>query len=206
MSALEIAPLAARDLGAARELLARAFQENPLNRAVVGGSAARRLLCNRAGMRTFLGPALAVGRALGARAAPGEPLLGALVALPPGVGPLPRASFASLLQLLVVQGAGVIRRWSAIADALQLHRPQAPHAYLATLGVAPDVQRRGVGSALLRRWLAEIDERRERAYLETDRAENAAWYASAGFRTRAEIVLLGVTVHLLERPPRGQGP
>jgi ribosomal protein S18 acetylase RimI-like enzyme len=206
VTAPEIAPLAARDLGAARELLARAFQDNPLNRAVVGGSAARRLRCNRAGMRTFLAPALAAGRALGARSRRGEGLLGALVALPPGVGPMPRASFVSLLQLLVVQRPRVIQRWSAIADALQLHRPQAPHAYLATLGVAPEAQRRGVGSALLRRWLAEIDERGERAYLETDRAESAAWYGSAGFRTRAEIVLLGVTVHLLERPPLGQRP
>ncbi len=206
MSALEIAPLAARDLGEATELLARAFQDNPLNRAVVGGRAERRLRCNRAGMRTFLPAALAVGTGLGARAPGAGPLLGVLVALPPGARPLPRASFASLLRLWAVQGAGVIQRWSAIADALQLHRPLAPHAYLATLGVAPATQRGGVGSALLRHWLAQIDERRERAYLETDRAESAAWYASAGFVARAEIVLLGVTVHLLERPPLGHGP
>jgi ribosomal protein S18 acetylase RimI-like enzyme len=206
VSALEIAPLAKREIGEATEVLAGAFQDNPLNRAVVGGRAERRLRCNRAGMRTFLPSALAIGVGLGARAEGGGPLLGALVALPPSARPLPRASLASLLRLWAAQGAGVIQRWSAIADALQLHRPLAPHAYLATLGVAPPARRRGVGSALLRHWLAQIDERRERAYLETDRAESAAWYASAGFVARAEIVLLGVTVHLLERPPLGQSP
>ena len=40
------------------EVLALAFRDNPLNRAVIGGSEARRLRANRAGMRASLIAAL----------------------------------------------------------------------------------------------------------------------------------------------------
>jgi ribosomal protein S18 acetylase RimI-like enzyme len=96
----------------------------------------------------------------------------------------------------------VIGRWSAVAEALQLHRPLAPHAYLATLGVAPERQRAGVGRALLAGWLAQVDAGKQRAYLETDSADNVTWYERFGFAVRAELTVLGVTVHLMEREPR----
>jgi ribosomal protein S18 acetylase RimI-like enzyme len=49
------------------------------------------------------------------------------------------------------------------------------------LGVAPDVQGRGVGSGLLRRGLASADVAGEVVYLETGKEANVALYARHGF-------------------------
>ncbi len=197
MSAAGIAPLAPRELREAERLLARAFRENLLNRAVVGGSERRRLRANEAGMRAFLPPALRVGSVLAAHVA--ERLAGVLVALPPGVLQPPRPGWCAMARLLLVQGTGLAGRWSAVSQALQLHRPLAPHFYLATVGVEPALQRRGIGRALLGHWLASIDAAGARAYLETDSAAGAAWYESFGFAVRAELTLLGVRIFLMER-------
>lgn len=198
--AFAISPLREGELRAGAALLGRAFCENAMNRAVVGGTPRRRERANEAGMRAVLPAARAAGAVIAARA--GERLAGVLVALPPGVISLPRASWPALLRLLVAQRPGVSGRWSSVAEALQLHRPLAPHAYLATLGVEPELQRSGAGRALVAHWLAAIDAAKQRAYLETDSAANAAWYERFGFAVRAELSLLGVSVTLMERSPR----
>jgi ribosomal protein S18 acetylase RimI-like enzyme len=196
----EIGPLPERELRAGAALLARAFRENAMNRAVVPGSPRRRERCNEAGMRAVLPLASRRGTVLGAHQA--GRLAGVLIALPPGVVALGRPPWLALLRLLVVQGPAVAGRWSAVAEALQIHRPLAPHAYLATLGVEPDLQRGGVGRALLTRWLESVDALRQRAYLETDSTLNVTWYERFGFVLRAELEVLGVSVHLMERGER----
>ncbi len=200
MSALEISPLREDELRAGARLLARAFRENAMNRVVSPGSPRRRERANEAGMRAVLPAARSAGSVLAAREA--GRLVGVLIALPPGVVTVGRPRWLDAMRILLVQGPGVAGRWSAVAEALQLHRPLAPHAYLATLGVEPDRQRAGVGRALVAQWLAAIDARRERAYLETDSSQNVRWYERFGFAVRAELEVLGVTVHLMERQPR----
>lgn len=199
-SLFALSPLRANELSAAAALLGRAFCENAMNRAVVGGTPQRRERTNEAGMRAVLPGARVAGAVMAART--GERLAGVLVALPPGETSLPRASWPALLRLVVTQRPAVAGRWSSVAEALQLHRPLAPHAYLATLGVEPALQRSGVGRALVADWLAAIDAARQRAYLETDSTLNVAWYERFGFAVRAELTLLGVSVHLMERSPR----
>ena len=200
MSALEIAPLREDELRAGAALLGRAFRENAMNRVVVPGSALRRERSNAAGMRAVLPLARLRGTLLAARSE--ARLAGVLVALPPGVVTLGRPSWPSLLRLLAAQGLGVAGRWSAVAEALQLHRPLAPHAYLATLGVEPELQHGGVGRALVTNWLGSVDARKGRAYLETDSTANVTWYERCGFAVRAELMVLGVTVFLMERGER----
>jgi ribosomal protein S18 acetylase RimI-like enzyme len=200
MGAFEVSPLREDELRSAAALLGRAFCENAMNRVVVPGSAQRRERSNAAGMRAVLPLARTRGTVLAARSA--ERLAGVLIALPPGVTQLGRPSLGTLLRLALSQGLGVASRWSAVAEALQLHRPLAPHAYLATLGVEPALQRGGVGRTLLQEWLGSVDAARQRAYLETDSTENVLWYERFGFALRAELTVLGVTVHLMERPAR----
>jgi ribosomal protein S18 acetylase RimI-like enzyme len=195
-----LAPLRAQEIAAAAALLGRAFRDAAMNRVVVGGSQRTRERSNTAGMRAVLPLARARGQVIGARV--GERLAGVLVALPPGVATVGRPSPLAMLRLLIAQRPAVARRWSAVAEALQLHRPAAPHAYLATLGVDPELQRAGVGRTLLAHWLAAVDAAGQRAYLETDSTSNVAWYERFGFAVRAELTVLGVTVHLLERGPR----
>jgi ribosomal protein S18 acetylase RimI-like enzyme len=200
VSALEIAPLREDELRAGAALLARAFRENAMNRIVAPGSARSRERSNEAGMRAVLPAARTAGTVLAARE--GGRLVGVLIALPPGVATVGRPRWRDALRILWVQGPGVAGRWSAVSEVLQLHRPLTAHAYLATLGVEPGRQRAGVGRALLTHWLAAIDARRERAYLETDSSPNVTWYERFGFAVRAELEVLGSSVYLMERRPR----
>jgi ribosomal protein S18 acetylase RimI-like enzyme len=195
-------------------VLARAFRDNPLNRSVIGLRAGRRLRVNRAGMQAGLTAALGrgdlrVARPEGRRVAGGEgrrvvgdPVLGVLVALPPSAYPLPPPPWPVQLRTLLRQGLAVARRWREVFETLHERHPAEPHWHLALLGVAPERQRRGVGSALLRQWLATVDERTTLVWLETDRAENVPFYEAAGFAVRQELVLRGVPVWLMARPPR----
>ncbi len=62
-----------------------------------------------------------------------------------------------------------------------------------------------MGTALLTRWLEGADRDRVAAYLETDRPENLAFYARAGFDAVGEAEIFGARVWLMQRPARG-GP
>lgn len=199
-SALALSPLSESELRAGAALLGRAFRDNAMNRAVVAGSERARERSNAAGMRAVLPLARARGTVLAAHAA--GRLAGVLVALPPGVTTLGRPSTFAMLRLLAAQRPRVAGRWSAVAEALQLHRPLSPHAYLATLGVEPELQRAGVGRALVQHWLGAVDAAGQRAYLETDSTSNVVWYERFGFAVRAELTVLSVTVYLMERAER----
>jgi ribosomal protein S18 acetylase RimI-like enzyme len=157
-----------------------------------------RLRCNALGMRTHLPPAEASGGLWVAQEGPR--LAGVLVGAAPGAHPFAPPPWRARLRCAFGQGLAVARRWAVVAESLQIHHPLDEHWYLATLGVEPARQGRGVGRALLGAWLAQVDEDGGRAYLETDAPRNVSFYERAGFGTRAEIRVLGVPVWLMERP------
>ena len=181
-------------------MLARAFRDNPLNRAVVGGSERRRVRANRAGVSAYLPAALARARVTALRQ--GGALAGVLVATPPSRWPLPPPGAAGFLGLLLGQGFRVARRWGEVSRELARHHPRGPLWYLATLGVEPECWGHGVGQALLTDFVAQVDADGCGAYLETDRRELAGFYGRAGFRVEQEIEVFGVPVLLMERRPR----
>jgi GNAT superfamily N-acetyltransferase len=65
-------------------------------------------------------------------------------------------------------------------------------------------QSRGVGAALLSRWLAGVDRDGMPAYLETDSEENVRFYERAGFSLEGEISILGVRTWRMKRAPAGR--
>lgn len=194
---LEVLP--PEELPGAAELLARAFRDSPLNRAVIGGPAARRLRCNRVGMGVHLPGAAAGGELLAARC--GQRLAGVLVSVRSRDLPLPAPSLSGHLRLLWGQGLRVASRWARVSEALAANHWLGPHWYLATLGVEPALQGRGVGNFLLRAWLSKVDAEGGRAYLETDASENVRFYRRAGFAVWRGLSMLGVPITLMERPP-----
>ena len=195
----DVAPPATAELAQVAETLARAFRDNPLNRAVIASDDPnRRLKSNRYGMLGLLPVAHGFGCVLTAKS--DGTLTGALVSSPPDRYPLPPPAWLPRLRCLIGQGFRVARRWGDVFDALLLLHPIEPHWYLATLGVDPSRQRRGTGSALLETWLAEVDDSGLPAYLETDGASNLAFYQRAGFRVVNETQILGVRVWCMHRP------
>jgi ribosomal protein S18 acetylase RimI-like enzyme len=181
-------------------VLARAFRDNPLERAVIGRGRERRLRSITHAMRSGVGAALAGDcRTLVARL-DGD-LAGALLAIPPDGFPLPPPPLFPHLRSLLGQGLRVARRWAEVYELLEGVHPGPAHWYLSLLGVDPPYKRRGIGSALLRSWLDSIEKDGLPSYLETDREENILFYERVGFRVEVELNVLDTGIWCMRRPP-----
>jgi ribosomal protein S18 acetylase RimI-like enzyme len=203
---LRVSSLVREQEADAAEVLARAFCDEPMSCAVIGGSGARRLRSNRFGMRQALLRCRDHGVALVAEAVPEPDGLvrnpqGVLVALPPGVFPLPSPPLGAQLRSAFVQGFRTVARWGEVYAELAAVHPREPHWYLSLLAASPAVQRQGIGSGLLQRWLEQVDATGAGTYLETDLESNVRFYGRAGFEVRDELRVLGLRVWCLWRPP-----
>ena len=127
---------------------------------------------------------------------------GAALWTPPGGWNTMRA-WPSLFRLARAVGALRVPGVLAAIQRVQRPHPKQPHWYLFALGVAPEAQGRGIGSALLRAVLARCDERREPAYLEASTENNARLYLRHGFRITEEVKMApdGPLVRLMWRDP-----
>ena len=194
-----VGPLAARECDVAADVLARAFRDNPLNRAVIASeNPGERLRVNRCGMASLVPAALEHGRVLAAR--DHGRVIGILIGIPPGAFPLPPPPLMRRIQVLFGQGWRIALRWGRVFHFLAEQHPLERHWYLGTLGVDPDFQRRGVGRRLLSHWLQQVDVDASPAYLETDVASNVDFYGRAGFALAEETEFLGAAIWRMRRP------
>ncbi len=115
---------------------------------------------------------------------------GAALWLPPGkwhLGAL--AQLRMLPSTISVAGRNLPRLFTALNLIEKKHPKAPPHYYLAVLGVEPEFQGRGFGSALMRPVLARCDRDRMPAYLESSKRRNIALYERHGFRVVEELRL-----------------
>lgn len=104
------------------------------------------------------------------------------------------------------------QRFSLFGQIMRERHPEAPaHEYLMLLGVTPDQQRRGLGSALLEHHLARLDAAGIPGYLEaTTRRSAQGVYTRAAYRQRGTPIQFpgGLQVYPLwrdRRPTQGVG-
>jgi GNAT superfamily N-acetyltransferase len=90
--------------------------------------------------------------------------------------------------MIAVNGRNLPRLMTVIRMIEKRH-PKEAHYYLAVLGVAPEVQGRGFGSALMRPILERCDRERLPAYLESSKRRNVVLYERHGFRVVEELHL-----------------
>lgn len=69
--------------------------------------------------------------------------------------------------------------------------PDEPHVHLGPIGVAPDAQGRGIGTALMHCYVEHLKRERCAGYLETDRPENVEFYKKFGFVVQRKEELIG---------------
>ncbi|HWH79622.1 MAG TPA: GNAT family N-acetyltransferase, partial [Candidatus Binatus sp.] len=69
--------------------------------------------------------------------------------------------------------------------------PEEPHMHLGPIGVAPELQGQGIGTALMHRYIEYLEGESAAGYLETDRPKNVEFYKKFGFVVRHEETLIG---------------
>ncbi|HEY7555700.1 MAG TPA: GNAT family N-acetyltransferase [Candidatus Binatia bacterium] len=78
--------------------------------------------------------------------------------------------------------------------------PDEPHVHLGPIGVAPQLQGQGVGTALMRCYIEHLEREKAAGYLETDRSENVEFYKRFGFVLRHEETVIGIPTWYMWRP------
>ena len=202
---MDIAPGVRRatrdDIPRLAAMLARAFAADPFY-TYLAGSAPERTQRMRDGWTAILRFASAGLSACWTT----DDLAGAAIWIPPG-----RAASGFLDQLRMLPALAELTGWSRLrlaSAALELleRRRRAlapmPHWYLSALGVEPERQGEGIGSALLAPALADADATGAACYLETAVGRNVLLYERHGFDVVEELVLPNTDVHgwLMLRP------
>ena len=188
-------PARPEDFGPLAEVLARAFYDDPVT-AWFYPDAARRLRHER---RFF---------AIRLRQLAGHGLIftddahsGAALWAPPGHW---REDFRQSLRMLPMLPAllpHIMRTTRAVREIERRH-PPTPHYYLSVVGIDPDKQGGGLGSALLDPVLRMCDETGAAAYLESSKESNVSFYTRHGFAVRECIELPeGPPLWLMWREP-----
>jgi GNAT superfamily N-acetyltransferase len=83
--------------------------------------------------------------------------------------------------------------------------PDEPHAHLGPIGVAPEAQGQGIGTALMNHYLDHLKQENIAGYLETDRPENVEFYKRFGFVVQREEELIGTATWYMWRPRNQSG-
>lgn len=129
--------------------------------------------------------------------------VGASLELPPGAWRLPLGAQVAHGPAFLRAFGAQLPRATALLTLIERRHIREPHYYIPYIGVTPQAQGRGLGTALLRPTLDRCDREGLPAYLEATSERNAALYERLGFRTRAEL-RLGSSPPLwpMLRPPR----
>ena len=120
---------------------------------------------------------------------------GVAIWMPPGTAKLGIRRQLALAPSLISTFGRCTGRVLSTMNTMDKHHPSEEHYYLPFVGVDPDHQRRGIGSAVLRPVLQRCDDERVPAYLEASSEGNRALYERNGFVVMREL-----------RPGRGAPP
>jgi GNAT superfamily N-acetyltransferase len=185
------------DIPAIASMLARAFDDDPFINFLVKQDASRaKRLAAWASSAASTGVRLHETYVTANRA-------GAALWIPPGehthAGRL--ATFRRLLPF-----SGPVRAWQVLnaVDIIDRHTPSVRHYYLRIVGVEPQQQGQGIGTALLRPVLERCDAEGIVAYLFSTKERNVSTYERSGFRVLQRIDLRrGPSVWTMQREPAG---
>lgn len=170
------------DVPSITAMLVRAFDDDPVSNFMFAGPRRR-----HRGLHSFFTSELRHTYLPQGHVYVTEDLSGAALWGPPG---RVRHPVRELLQLLptapFLLSPHTISALKLLFTVEGLH-PTEAHWYLFTLGTAPERQGHGVGSALLRAMLTQIDEAGEPAYLESSKERNVPLYARFGFEVVHQI-------------------
>lgn len=180
-----------------RSALASAFFEDPVFSWLLPGDASRHRR-----LRTFFGLELTHLALVKGTVWSTPALEGAALCMPPRTWRLPpRLLFEQRRRLLGAFGLRLPRA-TGLLNTVERHHPKGAHYYILAIGVEPNAQGKGVGSALMAPTLERCDLEGLPAYLEASSERSASLYRRLGFETIEEVRFLGSPpLWLMLRPP-----
>jgi GNAT superfamily N-acetyltransferase len=175
---LELCLAGAEDIPRLKAVLAEAFFEDPVLGWLMPNDTKR-----RARMRRFFAIELRYLALPRGQVWTTADLTGAALSLPPGAWRVP------LRATLLEGGAfgGRLSRAARLGAAIEQRHPREPHHYIRDVGILPEMQGKGLGSALMRPTLERSDREGLPAYLEASSERSAALYERLGFRLISEL-------------------
>ncbi|MGW0241439.1 GNAT family N-acetyltransferase [Micromonospora chalcea] len=165
------------DAAVVTAILAEAFMQDPVSGWVFPADDHRARV-----HPAFFGPFVALALRTGEVHLAGDGL-GATLWLPTGDGHEAEEG-DEFAEMEAAIGAEAMKRFGMLDEMMGARHPSEPHWYLPFIAVHPDHHGKGVGSALLRNKLAELDQAGSAAYLEASSPRNAALYERLGFQRR----------------------
>jgi len=176
------------EIDLAGDLLARAFFDDPLATFMLPDAHARARL-----LPVHLGAMVRYGVLYGEVHATPDALRGVAVWIPPGLDDVTsdQAEASGIDRAAEMVGPEAWGRFASVMGHVAQFRASDmpdPHWYLALIGVAPDMARRGLGGRLLRPVLDRADRTGTPCYLETANARNVPFYRRHGFDVVRESV------------------
>jgi ribosomal protein S18 acetylase RimI-like enzyme len=193
---IEIRRMTAADMDSVCEVIGLAFADNPSTLANVHG--------DRAKARRLMQEAVRVAKF-------GRRWSHALVAEQGGmvVGALNAAEWPhcqlGMVEKIKTAPAMVRIMKAALPKAFTMMNkreardPHEPHWHIGPIGVRPELQGNGVGKALLKTFLATVDEQGSPAFLETDVDRNVVLYESFDFSVTSREDIVGVNTRFMWR-------
>jgi GNAT superfamily N-acetyltransferase len=202
--AMQTGRMAKEQIPDSAQVLARAFQDDPLTNYWLPDEEHR-----RKALPWFMGIAAKYGHTYGEVETTEGGVLGNAIWLTPGnthVPPL-RMMRAGMYAAPFKLGWGNFGRFMKSLDFMEkIHKEQAPedHWYLMIIGVDPPRQGQGIGSALMQPAIAKADAAHLPCYLETQTEINVTLYRKHGFDVVVETELPddGPHVWCMKRPAR----
>ena len=198
----ECRPLTLEDVEEAAQVIAQAFEHDPLIEFMLPFKSTR--------IRTllkFFRPYGEVNIKHGRGYGVGQPLQGVAYWEFPGQAStsISVRSLGKFLPLLfTMYPIGYFRARAVIEKTDAMHTKYAgePHYYLDNLGVRPSAQGKGYSSKLLRPILEQADAQHVMAYTDTVSPANVPFYEHFGFQCVEESAIpgTGITVFALRRP------
>jgi len=187
----------AHDVRRLKSVLAAAFHDDPIFGWLMPDEASR-----QARLRCFFELELQHVALSRGCAWTSSALSGAALCLPPGAWRLPT-------RVLLTQGPSFARAFGArlpkaagLLSVVERRHIRQPHYYFPYVGVSPEAQGQGLGTALMRPTLDRCDEEGLPAYLEASSERNAALYERLGFELKDELRFAGSPpLRLMLRPP-----
>ena len=207
MSEITITPARRGDLPAAADVLAEAFEADPVLAAIMPTTGRRRTRLAHLFHGILAAGAFATGTVDLARDDEGS-----ILGVAAWEGPEARRG---ALRRLARHAPHFTRAlgWRGIPSALALfsrlerERPRSPHWYLAEVGVSARARGKGVGGRLLSAQLEALDVMRQSAYLESSTPVNRRLYRRLGFEeVRAIGGIPGARPVGMLRPPAARTP